>query len=135
VTNIDDMSSRSDSELSDIKDPIVEGPSSDEDSQGKSYDVEMADRVTSESSEDEDAEGEADGDYDSETPPPAQLNTGRACSSTSQDSRRPSKRKASVEDDEYITQNPELYGLRRSVCPINIFCEASINIIPGPCST
>ncbi|OCL09033.1 chromo domain-containing protein 1 [Glonium stellatum] len=114
VTNVDDMSSRSESELSDIKETIVEDPSSDEDSQEKPYDVDMADEVTSESSEDEDAEGEVDGDYDSETPPPVQLNSSRARSSTSQDSRRPSKRKASVEDDEYITQNPELYGLRRS---------------------
>ena len=36
---------------------------------------------------------------------------------SSSDSVRPVKRKAHVEEDEYIKANPELYGLRRSVCP------------------
>ena len=35
--------------------------------------------------------------------------------SASHDSRRASKRKITLEDDEYIANNPELYGLRRSV--------------------
>lgn len=35
---------------------------------------------------------------------------------SSSDSSRPPKRKAKVDEDEYIKANPELYGLRRSVC-------------------
>jgi chromodomain-helicase-DNA-binding protein 1 len=115
VTNADDLASHSESELSDIKDPTAEDLSSDEEPQGGSYNIPMADTVTSDTSEDEDAEGEVDGDYDSETPPPAQLESNRASSSSSEESRRPPKRKASVEDDDVISQNPELYGLRRSV--------------------
>ncbi|OCK85920.1 chromo domain-containing protein 1 [Lepidopterella palustris CBS 459.81] len=114
VTNADDMSSRSESELTDLKDPTAEDISSEEEPQANSYDVAVVDGELSRSSEDEDADGEVDGDYDSETPPPAQLDASRTRSSTSQESRRPPKRKASVEDDEFITQNPELYGLRRS---------------------
>jgi chromodomain-helicase-DNA-binding protein 1 len=34
---------------------------------------------------------------------------------SSSDSSRPAKRKAKIEEDEYIMANPELYGLRRSV--------------------
>jgi len=42
----------------------------------------MADAVTSDTSEDDDAESEADGDYDSETPPLAQLENDRTRSSS-----------------------------------------------------
>ncbi|KAF2182223.1 hypothetical protein K469DRAFT_712840 [Zopfia rhizophila CBS 207.26] len=114
VTNADDLPIRSDSELSDVKDAIAEDVSSDEDAPGDVYNEDDEDAVASESSEDVDAEGEPDGDYDSETPPPIHVDNSRARSSTSQESRRPQKRKASVEEDEFITQNPELYGLRRS---------------------
>lgn len=115
VTAADDLTARSDSELSDVKDNVAEDPSSDEDAPGEEYDEDEEMAIDSESSEDVDAEGEPDGDYDSETPPPIQVQSRRADSSTSQESRRPTKRKASVEEDDYITQNPELYGLRRSV--------------------
>lgn len=110
-----DLSAHSDSELSDTKNNAAQDPSSDEDAPGEEYseDEEMADAT--DSSEDADADGEPDGDYDSETPPPAQARSSREQSSTSQESRRPAKRKASAEGDDYITQNPELYGLRRSV--------------------
>ncbi|KAF2496183.1 hypothetical protein BU16DRAFT_526699 [Lophium mytilinum] len=113
VTNADDMASHSESELSDIKDPIAEDLSSEDEAEADSYDVPMADVGTSDTSEDEDADGDADGDYDSETPPYGQLEDSRARSSSSEESSRPPKRKASVEEDE-ISQNPELYGLRRS---------------------
>jgi chromodomain-helicase-DNA-binding protein 1 len=109
------LSPPSESELSDVKENVVEAPSSDEDAPGEAYDEDDEMQIDSDSSEDVDAEGEPDGDYDSETPPPVQVESSRARSSTSQESRRPPKRKASVEEDDFMTQNPELYGLRRSV--------------------
>lgn len=36
--------------------------------------------------------------------------------SSSEGSRRSSKRKASFEEEDFMKRNPELYGLRRSVC-------------------
>ncbi|KAF2002774.1 hypothetical protein P154DRAFT_544173 [Amniculicola lignicola CBS 123094] len=113
MTAADALSAHSDSDLSDAKAAIAEDPSSDEDAPGEDEDEPDAMEVDSSSSEDMDAEGEPDGDYDSETPPPAEKDTGRARSSTSQESGR-SKRKASVEEEEFMEQNPELYGLRRS---------------------
>jgi chromodomain-helicase-DNA-binding protein 1 len=115
VTMATDLSAHSDSDLSDAKDAMVEDRSSDEDAPGEAEDDDDEMGDDSDSSEDVDAEGEPDGDYDSESPPPARAESSRGRSSTSQESLRPSKRKASVEDDSFMTQNPELYGLRRSV--------------------
>jgi len=71
------------------------------------------DMITSDSDGEEDAEGEEDDDFQS--PINEDDNTRRA-SISSEDSTRPSKRKAApAEDDDFMTQNPELYGLRRSV--------------------
>ncbi|KAF2691233.1 hypothetical protein K458DRAFT_69158 [Lentithecium fluviatile CBS 122367] len=102
----------SESELSDAKEPIANGASSDEDAPGEEYDEDGPMADVSDSSEDVDAEGEPDGDYDSETPPPEQADVSRARSSTSQESQRGAKRKASDDDD--FSRHPELYGLRRS---------------------
>ena len=115
ITTAHDLSAHSDSDASEGRQTIVDQISSDEDAQGESDDDEDMEDKASDSSDDMDAEGEPDGDYDSETPPPVRVDDGRIRSSTSQESKRPSKRKASVEEDEFITQNPELYGLRRSV--------------------
>ncbi|KAI9784544.1 MAG: hypothetical protein M1816_000810 [Peltula sp. TS41687] len=49
-----------------------------------------------------------------DTPASPQTHGGSDDRSTSHGSRRSSKRKATVEDDDYIANNPELYGLRRS---------------------
>lgn len=118
VMNADDVA-HSESELSDPKDHPVEVTSAQDVTPADNYDddndVDMDETDTSESSQEEDADGSEDGDYDIETPPPAQSDAGRPSSSGSEESRRPSKRKASVEDDEYIMKDPELYGLRRSV--------------------
>ena len=114
VTNADNESHHSDSELSDVKEAIAEDVSSSEEAQEDVYNGDEQGFATSDSSEDVDAEGEPDGDYDSETPPPVQRNASRARTSTSEESRRSSKRKASVDYDD-ISQNPDLYGLRRSV--------------------
>ncbi|KAF2463167.1 uncharacterized protein BDR25DRAFT_397288 [Lindgomyces ingoldianus] len=114
VTSTDDLSVHSESELSDVKEAIAEDASSDEDAPGEVYNEVEDDGADSDSSMDIDAEGEPDGDYDSETPPPVSATAGRARSSTSEESNRSRKRKASIEEDDFITQNPELYGLRRS---------------------
>jgi chromodomain-helicase-DNA-binding protein 1 len=110
-----DHSPHSDSDLSDDRDAVAVRPLSDEDAPGEDYNQDEEMGIEPESSEDEDAEGEPDGDYDSETLPPAEQDALRSRSSSSQESQRPLKRKAGAEEDDYMTQNPELYGLRRSV--------------------
>lgn len=114
-TTTGDLSASSESEQSLHEDSAAPGASSDEDAHGEQDDTDEHMASDTESSSDEDADGEPDGDYDSETPPPAEVDGRHSPSSSSDESVRPQKRKASVEDDEHITQNPELYGLRRSV--------------------
>ena len=107
---------RSESELSDLNDiptttissvtPQRDADLSDDDA--------IHDMATSEIDEDEDAIGEEDADFDEETPPPRQSPSMRERSS-SDGSPHPGKRKVEVDDEEYMKQNPELYGLRRSV--------------------
>lgn len=74
------------------------------------------DMATSSLDEDEDAPGEDDADFDETTPPPGQTDAMDHDRSSSESSSRPGKRKVDVDDEEYMKQNPELYGLRRSVC-------------------
>ncbi|KAF2856229.1 chromodomain helicase-like protein [Plenodomus tracheiphilus IPT5] len=114
MTIADSPSQHSDSDLSDTNGPVAAEPASDVDAprDDNAEDEEMA--AASDSSEDVDAEGEPDGDYDSDSPPSEQVESDDAQSPMSQDSRRPLKRKASTEKEDFITQNPELYGLRRS---------------------
>jgi chromodomain-helicase-DNA-binding protein 1 len=68
-------------------------------------------------SSDVDAEGSEDADFEMESPPMANLD---AAMSSSDDSHKAPKRKAaaSIEEDEHILNNPELYGIRRSVSRI-----------------
>ncbi|MCJ1319670.1 hypothetical protein MMC15_005006 [Xylographa vitiligo] len=66
------------------------------------------------SSQDEDAVGSDDADYEMESPLPPTIQVTHDAPSSSDDSRRPSKRKAGIEEDEHIMNNPELYGIRRS---------------------
>lgn len=68
-----------------------------------------------ESSQDEDAVGSDDPDYDMTTPPNGNAGSHSDDHSSSQDSPRQRKRKAGPEHEEYILNDPELYGLRRSV--------------------
>lgn len=78
------------------------------------------DMATSELDEDEDAPGEEeDADFDEETPPPAAADGIDQEISSSESTSRHGKRKAEVDDEEYMKQNPELYGLRRSVGAAN----------------
>ena len=58
--------------------------------------------------------GSDDGDYEVDSPA-LDVSITRDTRSSSQESRRPHKRKAGIEDDEEIMNNPELYGIRRSV--------------------
>jgi len=105
-----------DSDLSDAQEPAAPEPSSDVDAPGEEDDDDEPMAVQSDSSGDVDAEGEPDADYDSDSPPSEQAQSSRAQSVSSQESSsRPLKRKASSEKDDYMTRDPELYGLRRSV--------------------
>jgi hypothetical protein len=115
TTATNGLSPHSESDMSDSNEHAAAESASDVDAPGEEddeEDVEMA--QDSDSSDDVDAEGEADGDYDSDSPPPEQAESDDARSSASQESPRPLKRKSSPKGDDYITQNPELYGLRRS---------------------
>ena len=70
----------------------------------------------SDSSPDEDAVGSDDADYELDnSPPPAVQPAPRNSRSSSETSSTSGKRKASVEDDDFMLADPELYGLRRSV--------------------
>lgn len=68
-----------------------------------------------ESSQDEDALGSDDPDYNMATSPPGDNAFSRDPRSSSQDSPRQRKRKAGTGPDNYMLDDPELYGLRRSV--------------------
>ncbi|KAK3704274.1 ATP-dependent DNA helicase Hrp3 [Vermiconidia calcicola] len=107
---------RSESELSDVNDlPNTTVSSQDgQDDADHSDDDAIHDMATSELDDDEDAPGEEDADFAEETPPPEVADGMRHDRSSSEDSTRPAKRKAGVDDEKFMKQNPELYGLRRS---------------------
>lgn len=131
TTATNGLAPHSDSDMSNVLEDAVAEPASDADAPGEDDDEDVEMAQDSDSSDDVDAEGEADGDYDSESPPPEQAESDDARSSASQESSRPSKRKASPGGDDYITQNPELYGLRRSVRGIPPLPCPSANCSPG----
>lgn len=110
------MPPRSESELSDLNDaPQPPDLEEDTEEQLRSDDDAIHDMATSEMEDDEDAPGELDDDYDME-PAAAEASDGmRHDRSSSEDRPRPGKRKAEMDDERHILQNPELYGLRRSV--------------------
>lgn len=110
------ITSGSESDLSEVVDPpnaaSLSSPGRKQENLGNGYHS----KRSSISSHEEDAVGSEDADYDMETPPSPDEEAHRDARSSSHDSRRPAKRKAGIEDD--IMNNPELYGLRRSVsCP------------------
>lgn len=87
------------------------------------------DMATSELDDEEDAPGEDDADFDDDAPLHDDAEGMRHDRSSSEDSVRPAKRKAEdVDDEEYMKQNPELYGLRRSVRAELSFCSGAILI-------
>ncbi len=87
-------------------------------SNGEQYDAEEDTRMQesdAELSHDEDALGSDDPDYNMATPPVGNTGSGRDGRSSSDDSPQQRKRKAGVEPEDYMLNDPELYGLRRSV--------------------
>lgn len=87
-------------------------PNSKQNDGGKNGQVRDSD---DESLQDEDAVGSDDPDYDMATPPAGNAESFGEDRSPSQDSPRQRKRKAGSEHEDYMLNNPELYGLRRSV--------------------
>lgn len=112
------LPSDSDSDLSEALD-LPNGPSTFiNGNEDKDADDEENELSEAETSQDEDAPGSDDSDYDAVTPPrPAGGSTGDARSS-SQESPPQRKRKTGIEQDDYMLNDPELYGLRRSVSRI-----------------
>lgn len=111
---------RSESELSDLNDlPTAQHNGQDDTSADDEVDDTMHDMATSELDDDEDAPGEADADFDKETPPLQDADGMPHDRSLSEDSLRPGRRKPDLDDEEYMKENPELYGLRRSVSVSN----------------
>lgn len=126
------VTSESESDLSDAVDaPNNPPPSSHpEDQELEQSSQDQNPNTESSSSHEEDAIGSDDADYDMETPPPVEQNVIPDETSSSEDSRSHNKRKASVDQDDYMTSNPELYGLRRSVRSLlTIIKQALINDI------
>lgn len=114
-TNPDLSTSDSESDLSEALD-VPNASTSSPKSEAQEMEAETpSEGMNSESSHDEDAIGSDDADYDMETSAPAELHVIRDDPSSSEDSRRQSKRKIGVEHDDHMIKNPELYGLRRSV--------------------
>ena len=113
LTN-DDAPYDSESDLSEVANPIVDEPSP---APSTNHQSEFGAQETdaSESSAVEAQDESDDADFDMEDTPPPPVPGGRHQErSTSAESRRPAKRKLDLED-EHILANPELYGLRRSV--------------------
>lgn len=109
--------SRSESELSDVHElPTASIPSLPaQNYQSPSDNDAIHDMATSELDEDEDAPGEDDVNYGEDGSPQQDPDRSLLDQSSSDESSQPRKRKAEIDDEEYIKQNPELYGLRRSV--------------------
>lgn len=87
-------------------------PNSEQNEDGENGQMRASD---DESSQDEDAVGSDDPDYDMATPPTGIAGSHGDDRSSSQDSPRQRKRKAVPEHEDYMLNDPELYGLRRSV--------------------
>jgi chromodomain-helicase-DNA-binding protein 1 len=108
----------SESPLSDVNDlPTTTASHIDEHTQDGSDDDAMQDMATSEVEEEDEVVEEQDADFDEETPPPEGTNGMRHDDSSSEEEVRSGKRRGAVDDEQYMKQNPELYGLRRSVRP------------------
>lgn len=100
------------SEATDIPNPHTAFPISEQNDDAENDQIRASE---DESSQDEDAVGSDDPDYDMATPPTGNAGPYRDDRSSSQDSPRQRKRKAGPEHEDYMLNDPELYGLRRSV--------------------
>ena len=126
------------SPLSDVNDlPAAAARTNGAQHQEASEDDAIHDMATSELEEDEEDGEEKDADFDEETPPPEGTNGLRHDGSSSEDDVRSGKRKATVDDEAFMKQNPELYGLRRSVCvcPSQVMLHLANIPITGTCTT
>ena len=108
------MTPDSESDLSEAIDIPIAPTTNSNSEQDDGEDIKMQDSDI-DSSHDEDALGSDDPDYAMATPPMANAASGRDTRSSSQDSPRQRKRKSGIEPEDYIFNDPELYGLRRSV--------------------
>lgn len=84
---------------------------------------------------DEDAEGDDDGEFDIDATANdnglMRLDTPEFATTT-----RPLKRKSDADEDDFMSQNPELYGLRRSVSQaVQSASSHSTDIFTGSCPT
>jgi chromodomain-helicase-DNA-binding protein 1 len=117
------MTVRSESELSDVPEhksatnhAII--PSTEDAT--KDYEEEEEDSAVS----GDDGPGSDDAEFELEIEDPAeQSNHGSRDARSSSSESRPLKRKVGIEDNEEIMNNPELYGIRRSVCPEATCCN------------
>jgi hypothetical protein len=136
LTN-DDAPYDSESDLSEVANPIVDEPSPAPSTHHRSeFGAQDTDDPESSAAEAQDESDDADFDME-DSPPPAAPSRGRQDRSTSAESRRPAKRKADHPlEDEHILANPELYGLRRSVCYCR-WCACRVTLLTisaGPSS-
>lgn len=109
VTESDLSEVRDDAQLEVLSDP----PSSSPDPE--SPDAYEQDLSASDEDSDQDAEGSDDADYEDIHPAAAQHEDSDRSRSPSIASDKSKKRKMSMDEEDYILANPELYGLRRSV--------------------
>lgn len=116
-TTHDRLTSGSESDLSDPADAPVAPTSFSQDNNRDADHTGREETVNTDSSHENDAIGSDDGDFDIETPPPAKPEMALDELSSSEESHKYGKRKTVVEQDEHMINNPELYGLRRSVNP------------------
>lgn len=113
----EDAPHESESDLSDPKDALPAAVTSlstatSPDHQSD-FDIQDAESLQS---DDDDARASEDADYEMDQSPPPLQNSPSQASASPASPRPSSKRKAVHDGDDYIKANPELYGLRRSVC-------------------
>lgn len=108
---------QSDSDLSDAHREPVDEPSPTPSNSVQNTSKYADGEVDLSASDDEPTPDNAfeDAEFDMEESPPSQHDDAVETRSSSSDSNRASKRKVSAAEDHYMRENPELYGLRRSV--------------------
>ncbi|KAI0889258.1 P-loop containing nucleoside triphosphate hydrolase protein, partial [Annulohypoxylon maeteangense] len=123
ATRMDFDDRASESDLSDVNDntaPRASSSSSPVNNQlSRDVEQDLDSQGGAESSDnDEPNNASDDADFDMEdSPAPSQSDAHHDETSTSNSSHRAPKRKATADEDDYIRENPELYGLRRSSRP------------------
>lgn len=129
ISVADDVASdHSGSDLSEVREaPAAEASPSPSSTPHHQSDFAAEDTEPSDESEDDNDKGSDNDEFDAEEGMRAVAHHHpRIDRSSSHDSRRPTKRKLGIEDDEHIKANPELYGLRRSV---RINAEPSVGLV------